>query len=326
MKIQLRNNTEAIITINDVGTISILPDLEYYEFETKDTFLNESNQLIKHISLESITINNYTNDLLPAEGVVWLTTGGEQLPIGRDGKLKVHETSKTAGLYTYWTGRGDMVGNGHDIGNGECLMIHHKPEDPNEQIVYVDFHNIDNHTELHEGYVIWEGARPGDTASCSVVTSIIPTIPASGTNFNAYGPLIVPANGDGTLQPLHDLTTANPSAGCFVEVDTDETGLRTPGFWDADFNEETHKFENIRPNPTGEGGFNMFHEELVVSRFVNQVHFIGNGFERLQSADSDRMVHGTRIKMESHTSHLEGIVDHEWTYCAVLTLQRDKTV
>jgi hypothetical protein len=324
MKIRLFNNTDNIITINDVGTISFVPD-EYTEIDTNTTWINQSNQIINHISLGNIIVNNYSEDMLPVDGIKWMLSGADILPRGKDGKVSVHATSKYPGLYVYWTGRGDNFENTY-IGNGQSILLQHKVGDPKSQQKYIDFYCIDNKTEMHEGTVLWENARPGDSGSCSAVTSVMPTEPGTNTNFNLYnGYLIVPAAGDGNIQVTGDLTSIDPAAGCFVEMIPDETGKVTPGFWNADYNPTTRRFENIAPAPDGSGRFNLFAVEVYISRFVNHLNFLGSGSVNLRSEDSAGMAHGMRLLHHMNTSTIDGIDDHEWTFSVVLTLQRDKT-
>ena len=324
MKLQLYNNTDNIITITDVGRISLIPK-EYTEVDTDVTNINQSDQTINHISAGNIIVNNYTIDMSSADGVKWLVTGGDLLPRGKDGKIAVHATSKHPGLFVYWTGRGDNFENGY-VGNGQTILLRHKVGDPKAQQKYIDFHCIDNKTEMHEGTIIWEGAKPGDSGACSAVSSVMPTAPGTNTNFNLYGGyLIVPAAGNGTLQVTGDMTSINPSAGCFVEMYVDEVGVMPPAFWNADYNPSTRRFENITPAPYGNGKFNMFAVEVYFSRFVNHLNLIGTGSVNLRSDDSATLTHGMRLLHHMNTSTMDDVADHEWSFSVVLTLQRDRT-
>lgn len=323
MKIRLKNNTDSIITITDVSTVSITPGT-YQDFDTVGTFLNESDQLVNHISRGTITINNFISDLSATDGVKWLTTG-DMLPRNKDGKVSVHDTSKSPGLYVYWTGRGDNFDNGY-VGNGEPIILSHRVGESKSQIKYIDFMCLDNKTQMHEGTIVWTGAQMGDSGSCSMVTSVMPTEPGENTNFNLHdGYLIVPATGDGTLQVTGDMTNIDPRLGCFVEMVPDEVGEVTPAFWNADFNPTTMKFENITPAPNGDGQYNLFAVEVTVSRFVNHLNLLGEGVVTLHSNDSDEMTHGMRLLHHINTSELDGIDDHDWQFSVCLTLQRDRT-
>lgn len=322
MIIKLKNTTNEIINF-DIG-ISLLP-LQEEQYDTVITSLCDSNNLLVHISNGTVILNNLSSDLTPVEAIKYLFDRPEILPRGKDGKLAVHATSKHPGLFVYWTGRGDNFDNGY-VGNGQTILLRHKVGDPKAQQKYIDFHCLDNKTEMHEGTIIWEGAKPGDSGACSAVSSVMPTAPGTNTNFNLYGGyLIVPAAGNGTLQVTGDITSINPSAGCFVEVYTDEVGVIPPAFWNAEYDPATRRFINITPAPQGNGKFNLFAVEVYFSRFVNHLNLIGSGSVNLRSEDSATLTHGMRLLHHMNTSTIEGVEDHEWTFSVVLTLQRDRT-
>ena len=106
-----------------------------------------------------------------------------------------------------------------------------------------------------------------------------------------------------------------------VESYTDETGYKPTSFWNADFNSDTNRFENITAAPLGDGDYNMYTVELIGNRFVNSIPVLDNGFERLQSSDSTHLPHGIRIKATITTTN----DDHEWNFGGILTLHREKT-
>lgn len=324
MLVRLKNTTDDIIILTDAGNKTLLPN-EYTEFDTKDNGIDTSDMLIKYVSSGDVIINNTTRDMDAAEGIRWLTTGAEILPLNKDGKLAVHDTSKFPGLYVYWTGRGDNFTNGY-IGNGETIILSHKVGESKAQHKYIDFMCLGNKTQMHEGTIIWSGAKMGDSGSCSMVTSVMPTTSGSNTNFNLYGGyLIVPAAGDGTIEVTGDMTNIDPALGCLVEITPDEVGEMPPAFWNADFNPSTMKFENITPAPNGDGGFNMFAVEVTVSRFVNHLNLLGDGVVTLHSQDSDDLNHGMRLLHHINTSDIDGVDDHDWQFSVCLTLQRDRT-
>ena len=323
MLVKLKNITDNIINASDIGML-LLPH-QQEEFDTNLVSVNLSDIIITNISSGSIVLNNYTADLSPTDAIKYLLDRPDILPRGKDGKISVHDTSKAPGLFVYWTGRGDNFDNNF-VGNGTPILLHHRVGDSKAQQIYIDFCCVDNYTEMHEGSVVWSGAQPGDSGSCSAVSSVMPIIPGVNTNFNLYGGyLIVPAAGNGTIQVTGDLTNSNPASGCFVGVYTDETGATPPAFWNADFNSSTRKFENIAPAPAGNGKYNLFAAEIYFSRFVNHINLIGSGQMNLRSNDSAILTHGMRLLHHMNTSTLSYVDDHEWTFSVVLTLQRDKT-
>jgi hypothetical protein len=323
MIVKLRNITANIISVPDIG-ISLLP-MQEETYDTDAMPIQQSDKIISHILHGEVILNDLSKDFLPVDAVRYLLSGADVLPRGKDGKVAVHASSKYPGLYVYWTGRGDNFTNNY-IGNGETIILRHKVGEPKSQYKYIDFNCINNKTEMREGVIIWENARPGDSGSCSAVTSVMPTQPGVNTNFNLYnGYLIVPAAGDGNIEVTGDLTNIDPATGCFVEMLPDETGKVDPGFWNAAYNPSTNKFENISPAPDGSGRFNLFAVEIYVSRFVNHMGLIGSGSINLRSDDSASMTHGMRLLHHINTSTLDDIDDHEWTFSVVLTLQRDRT-
>jgi len=320
MKVILKNRINELINISDIG-ISILP-LENKAIDTDIQPLNNSRELIRLISDNIIVVNNYERDLLPTEGVKFITTN-QLLPYDVDGKLFVHQTSRNPGTTTYWTGRGDKIDNAMDVGNGEYLVLSNYPDEPSETIKYMEINTIHNKTNLHEGYFIWENAKFGDYVSLSVVTNTVNVVPATNSNYTLYnGFLVVPASGNGNIDVTSDITNPCISGGSFVEVYTNEVGYKPPAYWNADFDITTGRFTNIAPAPLGNGKYNMYTIELVANRFVNNIPLLGSGFERLQASDSTVFPHGMRLKLESKTTN----DDHEWHVGGIITMHREKTV
>jgi hypothetical protein len=320
MKIIFKNTKNELINVKDIGLI-IYP-LAELSIDTNITPVNNSRDLIKLISDSTIIVNNYERDLLPAEGIKFITTE-QLLPYDVDGKLFVHQTSRNPGTTTYWTGKGDSPTDIFDVGNGDFLILSNFPGDPSSTIQYMDLNTINNNTNLHEGYFIWENAKFGDYVSLSIVTNTVNYVPASGTNFYHYNDfLVIPASGTGNIQITSDITNPCISGGSLVQVYTNEVGYKPPAYWDADFNKTTGMFENIRPNINGDGEFNIYTKELVANRFINHIPLLGSGFERLQASDSTIFPHGVRLKLEISTTN----DDHEWHVGGIITMHREKTI
>lgn len=324
MLLQLLNTTENIITINDGVYLSLLPG-SYTQIDTSQTPIDQSNQLVSFVSSGDLVINNYTDDLPAAEGLRWIMSGSELFKKDFTGKLIVHQSPKVPGYFVYWTGRGDDVTN-NIVGKGESLLLYHKIGDPTTQTKYIDFHTIDNPTQIREGVINWCKCWPGDNGSCSIVTSVMPTEPGVNTNFKLYGGyLIVPAAGDGDIRVTGDMSNTDASQGCLVKVGISyETNSQDPGFWNAEYDEFTNTFTNITPAPYGDGEYNMFATEIEVVRFVNNAYLIDSGTQRLASDDADFLDHGFRLKLKTETS--PDVEDHDWSLSVILTLQREKTV
>ena len=320
MRIILKNLTNELITFRDVG-ISLLP-LSEEIFDIRSSAISVSDEVITAIANNRIIVNNLVNDLSAIDGIKYLISGLETLPKTHDGKLYVHSTGKLLGLYVYWTGRGDNLTNGF-VGNGEPILMEHKIGDPRSQHKYIDFMCLDNRTQLIEGTVLWRDTEFGDTGSCLMTTSAFPTVPGTNTTFRKHGPIVVPAAGDGDVELAGDPSNIDPALGCLVAINVDEMNIRQPGFWNANYNPETKKFENLTPVPNGDGEYNIFHEEYVIGRFVNHINFLGNGSKNLNNNDPTNIVHGYRLKFHIDTS--DYVPDHNWKCSIVLTLLRKKT-
>ena len=243
-------------------------------------------------------------------------------PQDLSGKTRVHQTSRPLGLMTYFTGSGDDPNDVTSYGTGEDFYIKHSIGDSTSQELYLDFNIVENETWIHEGYMIWENAK-FDYVSLMIVPRVTGTTIGLSTNFNFYTDgkvhLIIPAAGDGTCQITTDIYDPN---GGLIYIPDSDLGIPPVAFWNADWNSSTKKYENITAAPYGNGRYNMFYEEDILYRFVNKVPVLGNGFQRLQSSDTERLGHGMRFKTIAHTHN----TDHDWSIACALTMHRDKTV
>ena len=322
MKLILKNTTDEIITLSDIG-FSIQPHTNT-EIDTLLVQIDKSRIILRLISEEKIVVNNLERDLLPSEAIILITQGFLN-PKDSDGKLFVHQTSRIPGCMTYWTGKGDSPNDCTDIGNGVPFVLKNDTSlgDNVIESIYLDFNTINNKTYLHEGYFIWEGAKFGDFVTLESVVNTVTYTTGTNTFYNLYGGfLVVPAAGDGTIEITSDITNPCISGGSLVQVYTDETGYRPTAFWNADYNSTTNRFENITAAPEGNGNYNMYTVELKGNRFVNEIPVLNSGFEMLQSSDSTFYPHGIRTKATIRTTNN----DHQWYFGGILTLHRDHTV
>jgi predicted HD phosphohydrolase len=60
---------------------------------------------------------------------------------------------------------------------------------------------------------------------------------------------------------------------------------------------------------------------VALSRFINRVPLLGNGFVELSSTDTSKLGHGMRLKLTAETSG----DDHDWKVACILNLHRMKT-
>jgi hypothetical protein len=190
--------------------------------------------------------------------------------------------------------------------------------------LYIDLNMVENDTWLHEGYITWKDML-FDHVTFRVVPIVTSVVPGSNTNFNLYGPFIVAAPGNGTVQLTKDMSGHRDGLVYMPNDDLNNppgVNGQPPAFWDATWNTTTKKFENLAFNPLGQGRYNMFPAEVPLSRFVNQITPLGQGFIMLQSADSAQLGQGMRLKVTLGT-HGD---DHAWQFSCVMTLHRKKTV
>ena len=95
-------------------------------------------------------------------------------------------------------------------------------------------------------------------------------------------------------------------------------------FWDADYNTSTHLYENIRPNYTGQGRYNIFSYEVIFAEFIRQIPLLSDGFIALNSSDTDQLGQGMRLKMIADTNKSKQ--DHDWSVACIMCLHRDHSV
>jgi len=306
------------LEINESG---ITTALDYIQVtgDTCDIWFKGALSPTEETYLQTV-VSNHQGEYLESYDKVMVVNEVELAVTNRSHKLEVHESSRVRGTTTYFTGAGDNINDITDVGSGELFILKHRIGDPFEQNLYIDFNIIENETWIHEGYVIWNKAQ-FDTISFNIVPIVTPTTVTSGTFYNLYGGyLIVPATGDGTIQITSDIT--DPRGG-LVYIPIGEDGTRaTPAFWNADWNTTTKKFENISAAPAGDGEYNMFSVEVPLGKFVNRLPLLNEGFQRMQSADSDELGQGMRLRATLYTIE----PDHDWEMACMLTLHRARTV
>lgn len=248
------------------------------------------------------------------------------------GKLRVQETSRPisrmsdAVLKTCFVGIGDDPSDITDVGGGTKFIYEHNIGDPLTDSVYIEFNVIENETWIHEGYINWDSCI-FDDASMNVVTNVTTVEAGENTYFNLYnGYLVVPASGDGAYNVPAMVGGIGGSMGPhdgLVYIPDDEIGRSATAYWNADWNSETKKFENIMPAPNGDGRYNMFTTEITLQSIVNKVHLLKNGFQMFQSADTEMIGQGMRFKLITNT--YEDGNDHDWKITFLMTLYRAKT-
>jgi hypothetical protein len=238
------------------------------------------------------------------------------------GKLRVQQTSRKIGLRIMWTGIGDDASDITKVGNGETFTFDHEIGDTEPMVKYIDFNIIENETWMHEGYMTWSDADM-DTLTLQVVPRVATVSGVVGGDKTVYGGyLVIPtASGAGNYEVTSDL--GDPNGGLFY-IPGGDLDKSPNGFWDADWNTTTKRFENVRPNYTQTGRYNIFCYEVVLLNIINQIPLLGSGFICLSSSDTEQMGQGMRIKMIADTNN--NVPDHRWCVACILCNHRYRSV
>jgi hypothetical protein len=129
-----------------------------------------------------------------------------------------------------------------------------------------------------------------------------------------YGTLImVPGVGTKTVE---DWDLIKP-----VEMVANEFGTIPAGYWDADYNTTSHKFENYTFKADGTGRYNVFATEVVLQKFIPEFLMLGNDHFDCHPSDCSQVGHGMRFKVLWKTRG----TNHNWGFCAAIKLFRKYT-
>lgn len=233
------------------------------------------------------------------------------------GRLRVHQTSRKSGLAIHWTSVGDDRDQPTMFGSGNHLSYEHKIGDTTSEIVYVDFNGLLNESWIHEVVLTWSQCHL-DLVTVDIVPDACTVMDSTAGNFTRYEAILLPAvPGTGDCDLASDVLAYH---GGLVAKDnpSDPDEPITPAFWNADFNQETGRFENLTAAPAGDGTYNIFHEERVLNRTFNEIQLLQGGFQVFNSSDTDQLTHGLRLRVEFKT-HLP---DHDWTVSGILVMHR----
>lgn len=242
------------------------------------------------------------------------------VPIERrniDGRAIKHETPRPLGTYTYFTGTDDDHTDPHAVGgdsNVTSLIWNHAIDGDNPEVVYMDFNTINNLSYVRQGDIMWEDAV-NDQLSFNIVPKTTTYSGGSSTNYNLYGGyLIIPAAGDGTI-------TVADNDRVLVQNTPNEFGDMPAGYFDADWNTSTKQFENITPNFSGTGEYNLFGAEVTLHVFMHRRNITGTGRKDCMTNDVAQLGHNMRVKILAKTVG----DDHAWSGCGTMMMYRNKT-
>jgi hypothetical protein len=324
----VKNTTSGNIEIDDLRSFLVVASgTETLSDYFSEAEISSSDDLMSLIASEDLTINNGDSDLSVSNGIKYCLGHYSDVNLlsevrNADGKLIMQETSRVMGTTTYFTGAGDDPSDVTDVGGGERIILEHTISGSVSESITMDLNIIENDTYIHEGYLTWKNAHH-DTVNFEILPRTVDYVVSSNTYYNLYGGyMVVPAAGDGTIQITSDITT---HSGGLVQMPLDEEGTRPTAFWNADWNSTTKEFENISAAPYGDGEFNMFTVPVVLSRFANRIPLLGDGFIMLQTADTDKLGHGMRLRLSGQTHIDENCPDHNWSVAGMITFHRAKS-
>jgi len=251
-----------------------------------------------------------------------MNTSIYDVPVDRSGKLRVHQTSRKLGLRIMWTGVGDDPSDITKAGGGEYIYFIHTASGIDTKMKYIDFNIVENETWIHEGYITWNNCNM-DTLTLQMVPRTVTVSGVTGGDKTVYGDYIVVPTppGQGDYEVVNDLTEPNGGLVYMPNNDLDEPPT---AYWDADYNSETKKYENIRPNYTAQGRYNIFSYEVIFAEFIKQIPLLATGFVPLNSSDTDQVGHGMRLKLI--TSTCTEVAPHDWSVACIICLHRDRSV
>lgn len=299
------------VVILDNATYPISTE-ELLKFQTDTVLLNH---LTGTTPLASIIDESQPNiELTGASAVAFLL---DQAPVNFDQRPINHSTPRPRGAYTYFSSADDDHTDPHAVGgssNVSELFWEHTVGGDNPEVFYLDYNTISNTTFVRQGDIMWKDAV-FDYMNFEIVPKTTTYTSGTDTNYDLYGGyLIIPAVGDGTI-------TVQDADRVLVECTMNEFGDYPAGYWDADWNTTTKEFENITPNYTGEGGYNMFAAEVLLHRFMNRRRLLGTSRKDCHTEDVSQLGHNVRLKVSAYTHG----TDHDWSGCATMMLYRSKT-
>jgi hypothetical protein len=318
--IKLKNISQSDVILVDLGMQLMHPDDSIDLDESRKLRTSQSSQIIELISNSTIAvIDNDGTQITNISIAIDMIKGFYQKNIQTgDGKLWVQTTPRPFGTFCCLFSEGDSANSPVAVGGGQDMIFVHEVGQNLNQSLYVDFNIKENKTFINEGTIIFKNGN-FDKVHLSIVPKVTPYVTGTNTNFNLYGGfLIIPAAGDGQIQ-------VNPADIQLMEIPYSidyPDQLQMSGFWDADYNEQTHQFENLRPNIYGTGRYSIFGYEITLQKIVRIILLGDSGIVNMSSTDVAELAHGMRLKFDFMTN----IPDHDWKLTVRLKMARKYTI
>ena len=120
--INITNNTSQTIELEDLKGFTLLVSgtanlLEYFY----PTEIANSSSVILNIASQTITVNDGSNDLSPANAIKYVSLHKHVNPVTSDGKEVIRADTRPIGTQTYFTMAGDDITN-EKLGDGKAMV------------------------------------------------------------------------------------------------------------------------------------------------------------------------------------------------------------
>lgn len=232
-----------------------------------------------------------------------------------DNRLIVKPNTRPLFTSGYFTSVDDDPTQPWDVGNGaNQVKLDHKIGDPTTVTFEQSFCIELNRSWVFEGYITVIGAR-FDEFSYAVVAkkSDFEAAAEANTNYTSMGPLILPAAGDGELQPSLGGNILPVSV-----VPRTDTGIPPAGYWDFDYDSELGSYSAPIPAPTGTGNYNLFHTDYLLRRYINRYLLLGDHTIHFAAQDPAELGTNMTCRMTFETT----APDHEWAAAVNMSMFR----
>lgn len=158
--------------------------------------------------------------------------------------------------------------------------------------------------ELTEGIIVNFGATTGHTIDEYWDFTAAPNGRFKLLNYYLVVPATYPVGTDIHIPAFDEDNMIGPHEG-IVFMPLNDLGEQPTGFWNAEWDATEKKYKNVTGSHdvygAGTGKFNMFAVEVPLGRFVNRIPLTFNGFQKLQTSDTDQIGQGMRFKLVGHS-------------------------